>query len=148
MLAIIKLPARKVLSSHGTFTCPSCKRIARYDLIERVQRRLLFLLIPIQGNTLESYVICTSCNTKHPVDVLRKASSQGEMEIINAMKVRLSKGTSIQALEDEMLATGIDLNTIKSLVRVAAGVSKKTCPQCSGVYVSSILRCGRCGITI
>jgi hypothetical protein len=144
---LLKIPDALTTTDTGSFVCKVCKQKTSYHFKERVERRLLMFMVPIQGDTIETFVECQTCMNRFPPDCLR-GSPPDDLKVIAAIKERLLAGQSAQKVEEDLAKTGAAEPLVKKYVRVAIGISKKNCPQCDSTYHSSARKCTKCGVLL
>ncbi len=147
MKGLTPIPSKLVTLEEGTFHCTYCKATTEYCFKERIERRLLVFIIPIEGDTLETFVECQNCKKHYPADYLRRTPT-GDLKILEAIKDRLLNGQSTQTIHDDLCRSGVADGTIQKYIRVALGIGKRSCVQCESVYHGSVIKCIKCGILL
>ena len=139
----IPLPAKTVEISYGEFACPNCNEQTVYKHKERVRRRLVFF-VPFLGETIAEYAECQRCKSQFPLDVLRAGLASDTQRILSTLAEKLNSGISVEDMQSTLLESGIELQTVKRYVSVAAGISRKRCPECGHSFRTEVMKCKKC----
>ncbi len=128
----------------GEFNCPNCRAKSayrRYEIV-RVQR---FLFVPFKGETLDTYVVCETCQRTLHDDDLRGRLPADTGALLKGVSQRLKAGVPIEEALAALTQEGMSEVEARRLVNAAAGILLKKCRQCAVTYVDTVYSCKKCG---
>jgi hypothetical protein len=139
----------KTLST-GQFYCPQCRTRREYELrLARDYFTLYFIpIFPV--HTRGEVVTCLSCGTTFQKEVLavpEPANSPLE-RLAREARADMDSGTPIAFARQKLINTGLARELVDQTIEQAAGPDRRTCPNDTLTYRSSVERCAQCGAVL
>jgi hypothetical protein len=145
VIIIFGLRGRQIELSSGRFFCPSCGTTRRFKHKQVADYFTLFFIPLFQVRNHGEHIECQTCQKAFKPEVRDYQPPSPAERLLAIVKADLESGTPIQMAQQKLVNSGIDQDTVKKAVALAAGDEQKFCPNCGLLFHQRIKLCSSCG---
>jgi hypothetical protein len=145
MIIIFGLRGRQIELSSGQFFCPSCNTTRPYKHKQAADYFTLFFIPLFQVRNRGEYIECQTCQKAFKPEVKNYKSPSPVERLLAATRADLESGTPIQMTQRKLINSGVDEETAKKVVDLAAGDKRNFCSKCGLTYRETVTLCSSCG---
>ncbi len=126
------------------FHCPKCNVIRCYQQKCTIMHPAWYSFLPFMSQIMDEFVECQTCGQTYRIEVLQYNPDSATDRLMLSVKYALESGMPAQALQEELVDSGMNVAGATRLVDSVGERQQRTCPDCGARQAGSLLRCKRC----
>jgi hypothetical protein len=128
----------------GAFVCPNCGK-NRYCTHRRIESWFTLFFIPLlRLEVVTEYLKCKDCRHSFELPAMCPFLPQGGY-LPSDLRAELRFGASVEAVEQRLVASGVDRDTARCVIGEMVGDRLQFCSRCQLSYQENVATCWKCG---